>query len=95
MNRGGRRTLTIPPSPRASRVRAAGDRAAVDRLTRTFRALGDPARGRIVLALSRDELCVSALADIACISLSATSLQLRILRDLELVTVRRAGKNHV
>ena len=74
---------------------ANADRAAVDRLTRTFRALGDPARGRIVLALSRDELCVSDLAEIAGLSLSATSHQLRILRDLELVRVRRKGKNHL
>lgn len=69
--------------------------AAVERLTRTFRALGDPARSRIVLALSQDERCVSDLAEIAGLSLSATSHQLRILRELDLVTVRRAGKNHL
>jgi ArsR family transcriptional regulator, lead/cadmium/zinc/bismuth-responsive transcriptional repressor len=69
--------------------------AAVERLTRTFRALGDPTRSRIVLALSQDERCVSDLAEIAGLSLSATSHQLRILRELDLVTVRRAGKNHL
>lgn len=68
---------------------------AVERLTRTFRALGDPARGRMVLALSREELCVSDLAAIAGLSLSATSHQLRLLRDLDIVKVRRAGKNHL
>lgn len=73
----------------------ASDRTAVGRLTRTFRALGDPARSRMVLALSQDERCVSELAKIAGLSLSATSHQLRILRDLDLVTVRRAGKNHL
>jgi len=77
------------------RSRATRPPAAVERLTRTFRALGDPARSRIVLALSQDERCVSDLAEIAGLSLSATSHQLRILRDLDLVTVRRAGKNHL
>ena len=64
-------------------------------MARTFRALGDPTRSRMVLALSRGELCVGELADRVGLSLSATSHQLRILRDLDLVRVRRAGKNQV
>ena len=85
----------LPELMTKTRSRAGGDRATVERLTRTFRALGDPARSRMVLALSQEERCVSELAEIAGLSLSATSHQLRILRDLDLVMVRRAGRNHL
>jgi len=69
--------------------------AVVERLARTFRALGDPTRSRMVLALSRGERCVTDLADVVGLSLSATSHQLRILRDLDIVRVRRAGKRQI
>ena len=49
----------------------------------------------MVLALSRGELCVTELAGRVGLSLSATSHQLRVLRELELVRVRRAGKNQL
>jgi len=90
---------SIPPhTPGSDHSRAASplganDRAEVERLSRTFRALGDPTRSRMVLALSRGELCVTALADCIGLSLSATSHQLRILRNLDLVRVRRDGKH--
>jgi ArsR family transcriptional regulator len=64
-------------------------------LVRNFRALGDPTRSRMVLALSSGERCVSDLAAAVGLSVSATSHQLRILRDLELVSARREGKNQV
>lgn len=73
--------------------RALQDHAQVERLARTFRALGDPTRSRMVYALSLGEMCVSDLAGALGASLSATSHQLRILRDLEIVRVRRAGKS--
>ena len=73
--------------------RALQDGAAVERIARTFKALGDPGRSRLVLALSVSELCVSELAEVLGASLSATSHQLRILRDLEIVRVRREGKS--
>jgi DNA-binding transcriptional ArsR family regulator len=92
------RRSTPPHTPaidhsRAASPLAADDRAEVERLSRTFRALGDPTRSRMVLALSRGELCVTALAGSIGLSLSATSHQLRILRDLDLVRVRRDGKH--
>jgi ArsR family transcriptional regulator len=71
------------------------DRSQVERLARTFKALGDPTRSKLVLALSIEELCVSDLAAALGASLSATSHQLRILRDLEIVRVRRAGKSQL
>lgn len=71
------------------------DPAAVERLARTFKALGDPSRSRLVLALSASEMCVSDLAQVVGASLSATSHQLRILRDLDIVRVRRVGRSQL
>jgi DNA-binding transcriptional ArsR family regulator len=61
-------------------------------MAETFSLLGDPTRTRILHALSVDELCVSDLAGLLEISPSATSHQLRLLRDRRLVGVRREGK---
>ena len=83
-----------PADARPARLRRAlADQAAVERLARTFKALGDPSRSKLVFALSHGELCVSELAELVGASLSATSHQLRILRDLEIVRVRREGKS--
>ncbi|MBI1797221.1 MAG: winged helix-turn-helix transcriptional regulator [Candidatus Eisenbacteria bacterium] len=89
-----RPTRPHPPLTRAARVkRMLEDRARVERLARTFKALGDPTRSRLVFALSIEDLCVGELAEALGASLSATSHQLRILRDLEIVRVRREGKS--
>lgn len=61
-------------------------------LAETFRALGDPARAKILFALLQAELCVCDLAEIAGSSESAVSHQLRILRALRLVRSRRDGR---
>jgi DNA-binding transcriptional ArsR family regulator len=80
----------------AERVRdALQDNAMVERLARNFKALGDPTRSKLVLALTLSELCVSDLAHALGASLSATSHQLRILRDLDMVRVRRDGKSQL
>ncbi|HEV2105579.1 MAG TPA: metalloregulator ArsR/SmtB family transcription factor [Candidatus Eisenbacteria bacterium] len=90
---GARRSAAPPPAERVRR--ALQDHAHVERLARTFKALGDPTRSRMVYALSLGELCVTDLADALGASLSATSHQLRLLRDLDIVRVRRAGKSQV
>ena len=72
---------------------ALGDHTHVARLSRTFRALGDPTRSRVVFALSTEELCPSDLALALGVSLSVVSHQLRILRDLDIVHVRREGRS--
>jgi DNA-binding transcriptional ArsR family regulator len=78
---------------RAERVRRAlDDHARVERVSRTFRALGDPTRSKMVFALSIEELTVGDLAAALGLTLSAISHQLRILRDLEIVTMRRVGR---
>ncbi len=85
-----------PPHQAAERVRRAlDDHAQVERLARTFRALGDPTRSKLVFALSLAELCVSDLAQALNASPSATSHQLRILRDLDIVRVRREGRSQL
>ncbi len=85
----------IDPKRVARIRRALDDHAQVERLSRTFRALGDPTRSKMVFALSLGELCVSELAQVIGASLSAASHQLRILRDLDIVRVRRDGKSQV
>lgn len=58
-----------------------------------FKALGDYTRVRILYALSLNELCVCALAEVLDMSQSAISHQLRLLRAAKLVRYRKDGKN--
>jgi ArsR family transcriptional regulator, lead/cadmium/zinc/bismuth-responsive transcriptional repressor len=60
-------------------------------VAQTFQALSDPTRARIVYALTKGERSVGELATLAAISPSATSHQLKTLRDLRIVKHRRAG----
>ena len=64
----------------------------VKSLADTFRVLGDPTRVRILDALSAGELCVNDLASRISLSESAVSHQLRLLRTMRLVRVRRDGR---
>ncbi len=64
----------------------------LDRLAAVFKALGDPSRLRLMLALRGGEMCVCDLAAFLGVSESAVSHQLRRLRDLGLVRNRRAGQ---
>jgi DNA-binding transcriptional ArsR family regulator len=58
----------------------------------SFKALGDPGRLKIVLSLMENELCVCDLSAVCGMSESAVSHQLRILRNLRIVSNRREGK---
>jgi DNA-binding transcriptional ArsR family regulator len=57
-----------------------------------FRAFSDTSRVRIVSALSTQQLNVGKLAQLVGISESAVSHHLRSLRQMNLVTARREGK---
>ena len=57
-----------------------------------FKALSDPSRLKIVLALLSQEHCVCDIAVICNQTDSAISHQLRILRTLKIVKPRRDGK---
>lgn len=61
-------------------------------LAQTFKVLGDPTRTKIIFALSREELCVCDIATLLGISQSATSHQLRVLRNMNLVRYRKEGR---
>lgn len=63
------------------------------RVTGFFKVLGDTTRARIIWALDERELCVCDLASVLGMTKSAVSHQLSILRQAELVTFRREGKN--
>ena len=63
----------------------------IDQLSQTFKALADPSRLRILLALGEQEMCVCDLAALLAISESAVSHQLRLLRTMNLVKNRREG----
>ncbi len=79
-----------------ARVSAAlPDADARDRLADVFRALADPTRIRLLMALSQESLCVCDLSEVAGVSESAVSHQLRTLRDLRLVAWARDGKRAV
>ncbi len=64
----------------------------LERLSLTYRVLGDPNRLKIVMALRNVEMCVCDLAAFTGLSESAVSHQLRRLKDLALVKRRRAGQ---
>jgi len=64
----------------------------LERLTETFKTLGDATRVKIIYALLASELCVRDIAAVAGISESAVSHQLRHLRSLRLVKHRRDGQ---
>ena len=57
-----------------------------------FKVLGDQTRLKIVLALSKQELCVLDIATVLGMSESAISHQLRLLKTLRLVKQRKDGK---
>jgi DNA-binding transcriptional ArsR family regulator len=58
----------------------------------TFKVLSHPTRLRILRALAEEELCVCEVAELLDLSMSATSHQLRALRDRRLVDYRMDGR---
>ncbi|WP_028583733.1 ArsR/SmtB family transcription factor [Desulfogranum mediterraneum] len=74
---------------RARQTVISQERAA--RLAQLFKALGDPNRLRLLLALAEQEMCVCDLAAFLEVSESAVSHQLRLLRTIDLVRNRRSG----
>ena len=89
----GERSLRDPVRRRAQgAARGLRPAPAVLALAETFKALGDPTRPKIVLALSQEELCVCDLARLLGASQSAVSHSLRFLRQMQLVSFRKVGK---
>jgi len=65
---------------------------AIQELVDLFKALGEPSRMKIVLALVACEMCVCDLSVVCGLTESAVSHQLRMLRNLKIVSFRREGK---
>ena len=66
--------------------------ATTQSISETFKVLSDPTRLNIVVALSKEELCVCDIAALLSMTESAISHQLRLLKNLRLVKYRRKGK---
>jgi ArsR family transcriptional regulator len=64
-----------------------------EQLARTFKALSDPTRVRIIAALAARELCVHELAEALGMSHSAISHQLGTLREMRLVRFTKSGRH--
>ena len=63
-------------------------------LDRTFAALSDPTRRRLLARLADGEMCVTDLAKPCRMSLAAVSKHLRVLESAGLVRRRRCGRVH-
>ncbi len=58
-----------------------------------FKAISEPSRLKILLALSAGELCVEHIAKAVGGNQSAVSHQLKTLKDNRIIKSRRVGKN--
>lgn len=80
-----------PEAVQAARARMIDEGDLYD-LADFFKVLGDSTRVRIMSALDTGEMCVCDLAVLLNMTKSAISHQLRSLRQANLVTYRREGK---
>ncbi len=78
------------------RVSTAADDALPEKenqqMAQLFKAMGDANRLKVLWALDHGEMCVCDLAAFLQVSESAVSHQLRLLRQLQLVSNRREGQ---
>ena len=58
-----------------------------------FKVLGDSTRMNILFAIDAEPMCVCDIARLLSMTKSAVSHQLKILRQSDLVTYKKAGKN--
>jgi Predicted transcriptional regulators len=57
-----------------------------------FKVFGDTTRIKILYSLFESELCVCAISELLCMTQSAISHQLKVLKDAKLIGNRREGK---
>jgi DNA-binding transcriptional ArsR family regulator len=65
----------------------------LDQASMMFRALGDPARLRLLTRLADGEVCVTELADVEKEKLTTVSARLQTLHEARLVKRRRESKH--
>ena len=58
-----------------------------------FKIFGDSTRMSILFAIDEEPMCVCDIADLLGMTKSAVSHQLKILRQSDLITSRKSGKN--
>lgn len=68
------------------------DDNSVRKIARFFALLSDPSRVKLLSALTISPLCVTDLAAIVNMNQTTVSHQLRLLRNLDVVTCERQGK---
>ncbi|MCD8307185.1 MAG: metalloregulator ArsR/SmtB family transcription factor [Clostridia bacterium] len=64
----------------------------IEEMAARFKAISEPSRVKILLALSDGELCVDHICEAVGGNQSAVSHQLRILKDNRILKSRREGK---
>ena len=70
------------------------EKATIDHLAELYKGFADPTRVHILYLLAtRQELCVTDIAEAVALSQSAVSHQLRLLKQMHLIKFRREGKN--
>ncbi len=69
------------------------DEQSVERCARIFRALGDPARLRLIARLAQAAFCVGELATVEQETVATNSQRLRVLRSDNIVRRKRDGKH--
>ncbi|KAF2958557.1 hypothetical protein AS159_02380 [Thermotoga sp. Ku-13t] len=67
----------------------------IENMVKLLRACADETRLKILLALSKSDLCTCDLSSILSLSASAVSHQLRVLKLSNLVDAQRVGKQVV
>ena len=75
-------------------MQAVPEQETLAHIAELFKGFADPTRVHILcLLLTREELCVSEIAEQTEVSQSAISHQLRLLKQMHLIKSRREGKN--
>ena len=70
------------------------EKETIDHLAELYNGFADPPRVHILYLLAtRQELCVTDIAEAVALSQSAVSHQLRLLKQMHLIKFRREGKN--
>ncbi|MBQ3405606.1 MAG: winged helix-turn-helix transcriptional regulator [Oscillospiraceae bacterium] len=65
----------------------------IERMCRSFKAISEPSRLRIILALMEGEMCVYHIVEACGGTQSNISHQLRVLKDNNIIKSRRDGQN--
>lgn len=71
------------------------DEESIERVCSAFKAISEPSRLKILLALRAGEMCVYHIVEAVGGTQSGVSHQLRILRDNRIIKARRDGQNIV